>query len=79
VYALCCPRALGHEILSLENVDISPCSLQALGLMLEKAAYAPYCPRSLGLETPSLGLEHFESEEESLMDERFEQDSTCSK
>jgi hypothetical protein len=78
-YARCCPGALGLEILSLEKVDFSPCSLGALGLEQEKAAYAPCCPRALGLETLSLGLERFEREEESLMDERFEQALTCLK
>jgi hypothetical protein len=34
-------------------------------------AYAPYCLGALRLETLSLGLERFEQEEESLIDERF--------
>jgi hypothetical protein len=64
----------------------------ALGLKQEKAAYAPYCPGDPGLETLSLqksafstcspgalGLERFEREEESLMDERFEEALACLK
>jgi hypothetical protein len=78
-YVPCCPRPLGVETLSLEKVVFSPFSPGALGLEQEKVAYAPYCPRALGLETLLLGLEHFEREEESLMDERFEQASTCLK
>jgi hypothetical protein len=67
----------------------APCCSGALGLKQEeKAAYAPYCPEALGLETLSLEkaafplcspgglrLEGFEREEESLMDECFEQAS----
>jgi hypothetical protein len=63
---------LGLETLSLEKAAFSPCSPGALGLEQEKASYAPCCPRALGLETLLLGLERFEQEEESLMDERFE-------
>jgi hypothetical protein len=78
-YTPCCPRALGLEILSLEKAAFSPCSLGALGLEQEKVTYAPCCPGALALETLSLGLERFEREEESLMDERFEQASACLK
>jgi hypothetical protein len=41
-------------------------------LSLEKAAFSPCSPRGLGLEG-------FEWEEESLMDESFEQASACLK
>jgi hypothetical protein len=63
---------MGLETFLLEKVAFSPCSLGALGLEQEKVAYAPCCPRALRLETVSLDLEHFEREEESLLDERFE-------
>jgi hypothetical protein len=79
MYAPCCPGGLGLETLSLEKAVFSPCSPRALGLEQEKAAYIPCCPGALGLETLSPGLEHFEREKESLMDERFEQASTCLK
>jgi hypothetical protein len=59
---------MGLETFLLEKVAFSPCSLGALGLEQEKVAYAPCCPRALRLETVSLGLEHFEREEESLLD-----------
>jgi hypothetical protein len=61
----------------------------ALGLEQEKAAYAPYCPGDPGLETLSLQKSAFstcspgalglEREEESLMDERFEEALACLK
>jgi hypothetical protein len=63
----------------LEKGTFSPYSLEALGLEQDKAAYAPCCLGALGLESRLLGLECFEREEESLMDERFEQASACLK
>jgi hypothetical protein len=92
VYTSCCPGAMGLETLSVEKAAFSLWSPRALGHGQEKEAYAPYCPGALGLETlllekvafspcspRALGLEGFERDEESLMDERFEHTSECLK